>query len=173
MLNQLHKPGDRLTTFGGNPVSCAAALANIEFMEQEKLPARAFEAGQYALSKLGELKNRNPLIGDVRGRGLMIGVELVKDADRTPAPAEAEAIRDECLRRGLLVGVGGVYANVIRFQPPLVITNQQLDQAFSIFSEALKAVRPPAKAAGRHCLLVRTRPRSQWLTNGGVIVRTD
>jgi 4-aminobutyrate aminotransferase / (S)-3-amino-2-methylpropionate transaminase / 5-aminovalerate transaminase len=138
-----YKPGDHLSTFGGNPVSCAAALANIQFMERENLPARATETGAYAMSKLRELQKANSLIGDVRGLGLMIGVELVKDAKLTPATAEAEAIRDACLRHGLLVGVGGIYGNVIRFQPPLIISHQQIDQALNIFAETLQEVAQP------------------------------
>lgn len=141
-----YKPGDHLTTFGGNPVSCAAALANIAYMERENLAARAAETGAYAMSKLGEIQKRNPLIGDIRGKGLMIGVELVKDAEKTPASAEADAIKEACLKRGLLIGVGGVHANVIRFQPPLVITKQQIDQAVGIFDEALQSVSQLAAA---------------------------
>ena len=138
------KPGDHLSTFGGNPVSCAAALANIQFMEKESLPARAAETGHYAMSKLRELQKHNPIIGDVRGLGLMIGVELVKDEKLAPATAEAEAIRDALLRNGVLVGVGGVYGNVIRFQPPLIITRPQIDQAISAFAAALQEVAQPA-----------------------------
>ena len=144
-----YKPGDHLSTFGGNPISCAAALANTNFMEKENLPARAAESGNYVMSKLRELQKKNPLIGEVRGLGLMIGVELVKDEKLTPAAAEAEAIRDACLRRGMLIGVGGTYGNVVRFQPPLVITRQQLDQALGIFAEALQEVTQPAAHAAR------------------------
>ncbi len=138
------KPGDHLSTFGGNPIACAAALANIEFMEKENLCGRATESGKYAMSKLRELQKQNSLIGDVRGLGLMIGVELVKDAKLTPAAAEAEAIRDSLLRQDVLVGVGGVFGNVIRFQPPLIITKPQIDQALSAFAEALQEVAQPA-----------------------------
>ena len=134
------KPGDHLSTFGGNPVSCAAALANIEFMEKEKLPERAAETGTYAMGKLRELQRQHPLIGDVRGLGLMIGVELVRDKDLTPANTEAEAIRDGLLDKGVLVGVGGVYGNVVRFQPPLVITQQQIDRAIKAFASVLHEV---------------------------------
>ena len=144
-----YKPGDHLSTFGGNPISCAAALANINFMEKENLSARAAESGSYVMSRLRELQKKNPLIGEVRGLGLMIGVELVKDEKLTPAAAEAEAIRDACLRRGMLIGVGGTYGNVVRFQPPLVITRQQLDQALGIFAEALQEVTQPAAHAAR------------------------
>jgi len=138
-----YKPGDHLSTFGGNPVACAAALANIQFLEREKLAERTLENGKYVMGKLRDLQGDNPLIGEVRGLGLMIGIELVKDAALTPATAEAEAIRDVCRENGLLVGVGGVYGNVVRFQPPLVITRQQLDKAVDVFAGALKEVASP------------------------------
>lgn len=141
-----YKPGDHLSTFGGNPVSCAAALANIAFMEREKLPERTAEIGEYAMGKLKELQKSTPLIGDVRGLGLMIGVELVKDAEKTPGTAEAEAVRDKCLQDGLIVGVGGIHGNVIRFQPPLVISKQQIDQALDIFKGSLSAVKTAVPA---------------------------
>jgi 4-aminobutyrate aminotransferase-like enzyme len=121
------KPGDHLSTFGRNLISCAAALTNINFMEKENLPARATETGNYAMTKLRALQKHHPLIGDVRGLVLMTGKELVKDEKLTPAATEAEAIRDALLRNGILVGVGGIYGNLIRFQPPL--TRQQIDQA--------------------------------------------
>src|SRR4029077_537158 len=139
-----YRPGDHLSTFGGNLVSCAAALANIEFMEQENLPARATETGNYAMAKLRSLQRHNRLIGEVRGLGLMIGVELVKDEKLAPATSEAEAIRDGLLRQGVLVGVGGVYGNVIRFQPPLIIAGPQIDRAIAAFAAALQEVAQPA-----------------------------
>ncbi len=141
------KPGDHLSTFGGNPVSCAAALANIEFMEKENLPERATQTGDYARSRLRELQKQNPILGDVRGLGLMIGVELVKDARLTPSPSDAESVRDSLLGQGVLVGVGGIYGNVIRFQPPLIITRQQIDKAIDAFVIALKDLTQPLAAS--------------------------
>ena len=138
------KPGDHLSTFGGNPICCAAALANIEFMEKENLPARSAEMGGYAIAKLRELQKQHSIIGEVRGLGLMIGAELVKDDKVTPAASEAEAVRDALFRNGVLVGVGGVYGNVIRFQPPLIITRQQIDRAIAAFADALQEVAQPA-----------------------------
>lgn len=135
-----YKPGDHLSTFGGNPVSCAAALANIEVMRDEKLPARAAEIGEHAMRKLRDLQKQNPIIGEVRGIGLMIGVELVRDEKLTPANTEAEAVRDSLLKQGILVGVGGVYGNVVRFQPPLIITKDQIDRAVAGFASALAEV---------------------------------
>jgi len=125
-------------------LTCAAALANINFMEKENLPARATETGNYATTKLRALQKHHPLIGEVRGLGLMIGVELVKDEKLTPATTEAEAIRDALLRNGVLVGVGGIHGNVIRFQPPLIITRQQIDQAIDAFAAAVREVAQPA-----------------------------
>jgi len=140
------QPGDHLSTFGGNPISCAAALANIEVMLEENLPARAAETGEYARKSLRELQKKNSLIGEVRGHGLMIGVELVRDEKLTPANSEAEAVRDSLLRQGVLVGVGGVYGNVVRFQPPLVITKAQIDHAIEAFRSALAEVAQAAVA---------------------------
>jgi 4-aminobutyrate aminotransferase len=141
-----YRPGDHLSTFGGNPVSCAAALANIEFMERENLSTRAADLGEYTMSKLRSLQREHRVIGEVRGLGLMIGVELVRDEKLTPAAAEAESVRDALLRHRVLVGVGGVNGNVIRFQPPLVITRQQIDQALAAFATALAEVAQLATA---------------------------
>src|SRR5262249_25976643 len=106
--------------------------------------ARATEIGAYAMSKLSNLQRENPLIGDVRGLGLMIGVELVRDEKLTPASAEAEAIRDSLLRQGILVGVEGIYGNEVRFQPPLIITREQIDRTIGAFDTALSEVAQPA-----------------------------
>jgi len=134
------KPGDHLSTFGGNPVSCAAATANIEFILDENLCVQALEKGEYLKKRLNQLKRELPLIGEVRGLGLMVGIELVSDESKTPAAAEAEAVRDHCLASGVLVGVGGVYGDVVRVQPPLVITHQQLDQAADAIAHALERI---------------------------------
>ena len=140
------KPGDHLSTFGGNPVSCAASLANIEYMLEERLCEQALEKGAYLMDRLSKLKLDGSLIGEVRGLGLMVGIELVQDEKRTPATAEAEAVRDHCLANGVLVGVGGVYGNVVRVQPPLVITREQLDRAVGAVAHAIEQVqaRPTA-----------------------------
>jgi 4-aminobutyrate aminotransferase-like enzyme len=135
-----YQPGDHFSTFGGNPVSCAAALANINVIEREDLCQRSAENGTYTLSRFKELQASNPLIGEVRGMGLMIGIELVKDEKLTPAAAEAEAIRETMLSHGILVGVGGSYGNVVRFQPPLVISREQIDAALAVFAQALEDV---------------------------------
>jgi 4-aminobutyrate aminotransferase / (S)-3-amino-2-methylpropionate transaminase / 5-aminovalerate transaminase len=134
------QPGDHLSTFGGNPVSCAAALANINYMQKHNLPQQSLEKGKYTQEKLKGLQQRFPLIGDIRGLGLMIGIELVENAQKTPATAKAEAVRSICVREGVLIGVGGVYGNVVRLQPPLVITREQLDEALGAIEKALREV---------------------------------
>jgi len=140
-IGDAFEPGDHLSTFGGNPVSCAAALANLEVFEEERLPEQAAEKGDYTLKRLREMMEEHPLIGDVRGRGLMIGVELVRDrGERMPAVEEARRIRAEARERGVLLGLGGVKGCTIRFQPPLVITHEQLDRALTVFEEALSLV---------------------------------
>ncbi len=126
------EPGDHLSTFGGNPVCAAAALANINFLVRENLPHKAAEEGKYIMKRLNEMKENHKIIGDVRGKGLMIGVELVKDARRTPANEETTRIRDKAREEGLLLGSGGILGCVLRIQPPLVIERQQLDKALDI-----------------------------------------
>jgi len=86
---------------------------------------------------LESIKEKYPIIGDVRGRGLMIGLELVKDKAKTPAVDEGKAVRKSCLEKGLLIGLGGVWGNVLRVQPPLVITVDQLDQVLAIIENSL------------------------------------
>ncbi len=131
------QPGEHLTTFGGNAISCAASLATINFLEREKIADKAAEKEKLVKERLERIKEEHPIIGDVRGRGLMIGVELVKDDAKTPAVDEAKAVRKSCLEKGLLIGVGGVWANVLRIQPPLVITDDQLDEALDIIEKSL------------------------------------
>jgi 4-aminobutyrate aminotransferase/(S)-3-amino-2-methylpropionate transaminase len=141
------RPGDHLSTFGGNPVSCAAALANINFIEREKLSEKAHHDGEYILGRLRTLQEHQPAIGDVRGIGLMIGIELVGEDGFSYAPALAEAVRDACLRRGVLVGVGGAYGNVVRIQPPLVITRSQIDHALQTLEASFAELLPQKQPA--------------------------
>ena len=133
------RPGDHLSTFGGNPVSCAASLANIAFFEREKLPQKALAKGAVLLGELRELQKRQPLIGDVRGSGLMIGIEIVRDKEKTPAPQEAGKLKAGMREKGFLIGVGGTYGNVLRWQPPLVISPEELHAAVVALDECLKA----------------------------------
>ena len=135
------EPGDHLSTFGGNPVSAAAALANINFMLREKLPEQAAEKGNYIMKRLNEMKENHDIIGDVRGKGLMIGVELVKDRrKKTPAKDETRKLVELARERGLLIGSGGVKGCVLRLQPPLVIEKEQIDKALDILETIMNEV---------------------------------
>ena len=135
------EPGDHLSTFGGNPVSAAAALANIEFMEEENLPKQAEEKGNYIMKALKDMMSEIQLIGDVRGRGLMIGVELVRDREsKEPAVSEAKRVRQLMREKGYLIGVGGAVGSVLRLQPPLTVTYEHIDGALEALEESLKEV---------------------------------
>jgi 4-aminobutyrate aminotransferase len=135
------KPGEHLSTFGGNPVSCAAGVANIEVMQEERLPEEAARKGAHALARLREMAERHALIGEVRGLGLMIGVELVRDrASKEPAAREAAAVRRLAREAGVLIGVGGQGGNVVRIQPPLIIADAALDRALDVVDAALAEV---------------------------------
>ena len=134
------KPGDHLSTFGGNPVSCAAGLANIGYLEEQKLADEALKKGDYLKTQLGSLKAKYNMVGEVRGKGLMIGIELIRDQNKTPANTEGNKIRDFCLEKGLLIGLGGSHGNVLRIQPPLVISLKQLDQTVKILDEAFQKI---------------------------------
>jgi 4-aminobutyrate aminotransferase/(S)-3-amino-2-methylpropionate transaminase len=135
------RPGEHLSTFGGNPVSCAAAIANIDVMLDEQLSDESARKGELVLTRLRDLAERHPLIGDVRGLGLMIGVELVTDrATKQPAKSEAAQVRRLCREAGVLVGVGGQAGNVIRIQPPLIIDDADLERAVDVLDRAFGEV---------------------------------
>ena len=130
--------GAHASTFGGNPVSCAAAIETIRLLK-EQLMENAATVGSHLLHGLKSLIDKHPLIGDVRGRGLMVGVELVRDRQtKERADRERDAVVDAAFRRGvLLLGAG---KNAIRFSPPLVLTKDQADVAVKVFDEALSEV---------------------------------
>jgi 4-aminobutyrate aminotransferase/(S)-3-amino-2-methylpropionate transaminase len=128
-------------TFGGNPVSCAAALAAIETMEHENLSERAEKIGERFQKRAREWKERWPVIGDVRGLGAMRAIELVRPGDtREPAKEETEQIIRYCYERGLLLLSAGSYGNVLRVLVPLVITDQQFDEGLAIMESAFASV---------------------------------
>ncbi len=131
------KPGAHASTFGGNPVALAASLKTIELLERE-LVANSAEVGAYLQAGLRRLMSKHECIGDVRGLGMMIGVEFVEDREsRTPAPELRDRIEVECYNRGLiLLGAGH---NTIRWSPPLILTKENVDVALEIFDEAITA----------------------------------
>ena len=131
-------PGAHASTFGGNPVSCAAANATIALL-RDSLVKNAAEVGAHLMAGLAALKDKHPLIGDVRGKGLMVGVELVRDrVTKERATTERDRVVDEAFARGMLILGAG--RNAVRFSPPLVLTRAQADTAVRIFDECLTAV---------------------------------
>ncbi len=131
-------PGSHGGTYGGNAVACAAAVASINVLKEENLPENAARLGKKLLNRLQELKEKHPCIGDVRGLGLMVGVEFVQPGTRIPHAAKAKAVQKACVDDGLLILTCGSYENVIRWIPPLVINEDHLDEGLSIFEGALK-----------------------------------
>jgi 4-aminobutyrate aminotransferase len=131
-------PGAHASTFGGNPVSCAAALATIKLLK-ETLVKNAADVGAHLMDGLRSLIDKHALIGDVRGRGLMVGVELVRDRKtKERATSERDAVVTAAFNRGLLILGAG--KNAVRFSPPLVLTREEADMAVRIFDEALTEV---------------------------------
>jgi 4-aminobutyrate aminotransferase len=130
--------GSHASTFGGNPISCQAALTTIELLEEGLIQNAAIQ-GEYLLKNLRDLQKRFHLIGDVRGKGLMIGIEMVRDKKtKEKAIEERNAVIQGCFEKGLLIlGCG---ENVIRFSPPLIITQREADIALTILEEVLERV---------------------------------
>lgn len=129
------------STFLGNPLGCAAALASIETLREERLVERSAGLGARLLQRLRDALAEHPRVGEVRGLGMMIGVELVRDrASREPARELAGRVMVEALRRGVLVLGGGLYGNVLSLSPPFVISEAQLDAAVAVLLEAIDAL---------------------------------
>jgi 4-aminobutyrate aminotransferase len=132
-------PGELSSTWGGNPLACAASLAVLQVMKDEKLPENADRVGKVLVEALKELQKRQPCLGDVRGRGLVIGLEFVDPQDRySPAPQLTKKITLKAAERGLLLGKLGLYGNVIRVAPPLVITEEEALLGVEILEAAVK-----------------------------------
>jgi 4-aminobutyrate aminotransferase/(S)-3-amino-2-methylpropionate transaminase len=138
-------------TYGGNPLACAAALAVIETMERESLPARAEKIGARFDARAREWKKRWQLIGDVRGLGAMRALELVRPGTaREPAKEETEQVLRHCLEHGLILVSAGSYGNVVRLLMPLVITDEQFDEGLQVLEGALMSVAESMEAAPHH-----------------------
>jgi 4-aminobutyrate aminotransferase len=130
------KRGAHGNTFGGNPLCCAAALATLELVERE-YAANAASVGEYFIARLRELKERHPCIGDVRGKGLMIGMELVTDhTTKAPARALCDAVLTRAFHQGLLLLACG--QSTVRFIPPLMVNRGHVDEALKMLEAALK-----------------------------------
>jgi 4-aminobutyrate aminotransferase len=127
--------GSHASTFGGNPISCQAALETIALLEEELID-NAARMGDLLMSRLAQLKACHPIMGDIRGRGLMVGVEIVTDNEtRQPAPELRDGLIESCFHKGLLLlGCG---TNTVRFCPPLIINREDVETAIRIFDQAL------------------------------------
>jgi 4-aminobutyrate aminotransferase-like enzyme len=134
-------PGLTFATFGGNPVTAAAAVATIRYMDEHDLPRNAAVVGAYLREKLEALKEKYPVIGDVRGMGLMQAIECVEDrTTKAPAPQAVLKVFEETRRRGVLIGKGGLHGNVIRLGPPLIATTSDIDELVAALDGAFATV---------------------------------
>ena len=128
-------------TFGGNPVVSAQGLAVLEVIEREKLQANALKIGAQLFAGLEALKEKHNIIGDVRGKGLMLGIELVKDrATKEPAKAECAQVLETCKEMGLLLGKGGLHGQTIRFSPPMCLTADDAEFLLAVLEQAFAAL---------------------------------
>ena len=127
-------------TYGGNPIACAAALAVIEMIEEEKLVERAAHIGDILFAALNALKAQYPIIGEVRGRGAMVAIELVHAGTKDPNPEAMAKVIKYCQRKGVLILTAGTYGNVIRFLPPVVITDELLKDALGVLAEGFASL---------------------------------
>lgn len=134
-------PGEMSSTAGGNPLSCAAALAVLEIFEQENLVENAARMGALMKARLLEIQEKCPYLGDVRGRGLVMGLEIVRDKrTKEPAPDLTRQVIDRAAQNGLLVGSVGIFGNVIRVAPPLVITAEEAHESLDIMEHVLTSL---------------------------------
>lgn len=129
--------GTHGTTFGGNPLACSAALASIEVLKEERLLENAQTLGAYALEELDKLKQKHPTIREVRGVGLMIGIELMDPETKRPDGKAVMTVLDDCLKQGVLFYLCGNSGEVIRMIPPLTVTKEQIDEGIKILDKAL------------------------------------
>jgi len=133
-------PANSISTFGGNPLSTAGALANLEYLLSNDLQQNAKIVGRYMLDRIGVVFDPSPIVAEVRGRGLMIGIELVRPGGLEPAPELASKFVQVAKDGGVLLGKGGLYGNVIRIAPPLSITMEETDVAIDALGAALASV---------------------------------
>jgi 4-aminobutyrate aminotransferase len=126
-----------ISTFGGNPLAMAGALANLEYLLEADLQTNAHKVGQRLRSSLEDLGDRVGIVGEVRGKGLMIGVELVEPGTKTPNASAASKIMERAREGGLLIGKGGLYGNGLRIAPPLSLTQDEADEGYAILEQAI------------------------------------
>jgi 4-aminobutyrate aminotransferase len=142
-LKQFEPTGEDVYTFGSNPVAQAAALKVIEILERDRIPERAARMGALFTNGLLDLQKKYPQMGDVRGPGLFIGVEMVKDPEtKEPAPAEARRIVEEAWGRGVILGLASALPNVLKIKPPLIIEEAEVNTVLTALADCLKVVYP-------------------------------
>jgi 4-aminobutyrate aminotransferase-like enzyme len=140
IVDKFGSKDDYFNTFGGNPVSCAAGLAVLEVLEEENLQQNALEVGQHLVDGLRSLADRHEAIGDVRGSGFFVGLELVEDREKkTPATALTKRVVNDLRKRGLLTGSIGPDANILKLRCPMVLTRDDADHALEIINASLAA----------------------------------
>lgn len=130
-------PANSISTFGGNPLSTAGALANLDYVLEHDLQTNASKVGRHLKNRIDGLAERSELVGEVRGKGLMLGVELVRAGSRDPNPGAASSVMEQAKRQGLLIGKGGIYGNVLRLAPPLTLTEAEADEGYTMLESAI------------------------------------
>src|SRR5262249_18510665 len=136
MTNRVH-----FNTFGGNPISMTQGLATLEVIDSEGIQQNALMVGTHLKDRLLDLQERQPLIGEVRGMGLMLGVELVRDRQaKEPATSETVDLLELCKQRGLLIGKGGLAGNTLRIKPPMCLTRDDADFLVDCLDEVLTEI---------------------------------
>ncbi len=134
LTNRIH-----FNTFGGNPVACAQGMAVLEVIEEENIQENAARIGARLFEGLGRLEKKHSIIGEVRGRGLMIGIELVRDREtKDPAGEECARVHERCKDLGLLLGKGGLHGNCLRIKPPMCLTEADADFIIDVLDAAFE-----------------------------------
>ncbi len=141
LVDSVH--ANSISTFGGNPLATAGALANLDYLLSHDLQANALARGNQLMDQLAPLAGKLPVVGEVRGRGLMVAVEMVQPGGVAPAAAAATAALEGCRRLGVLVGKGGMHGNVLRIAPPLSVTAAEIDEGAAAIMAALEEVAHP------------------------------
>ena len=136
MKNRVH-----FNTFGGNPISMTQGLATLEIIDEENIQQNALEVGKHLKDALLDLQEKHDIIGEVRGLGLMLGVELVRDRmSKEPANTEAADVMERMKERGVLIGKGGLFGNTLRIKPPMCITKDDADYLVAMLDEVLSEI---------------------------------
>jgi 4-aminobutyrate aminotransferase len=133
-------PANSISTFGGNPLSTAAAIANLDYVLEHDLQTNAYKVGNHLRNRIEGLAERVDIIGEVRGKGLMLGVELVKAGTLEPDPGAAARMMEETRKEGLLIGKGGLYGNTLRIAPALTLTEEEADEGYAKLEAAVLRV---------------------------------